>query len=143
LCGKFCDDDAQCGGPGGICLRTLNDANQDPIPDVTICTESCDPATSMGCPSVGTSCQFGREQMGQLRFFTICLASGAGMQGAACVGNENCAPTFGCFNDGVSDMCLKYCKVDAPNCPAGTKCVEITINMDPIVIGSEQYGACI
>jgi hypothetical protein len=143
LCGKFCDDDSQCGGPGGICIRALNDGNGDPIPGAVLCTESCDPSTSMGCPGAGTSCQLGREDMGQMRFFTLCLASGAGMQGAACMGNVDCAPSFGCFNDGVSDMCLKYCKVASPSCPAGTQCAAITIGMEQVFIENEQYGACI
>lgn len=143
VCAKYCADDAQCGGPGGLCIRTLNDANGDPIPDVLLCTESCDPATNMGCPAQATSCQLGKEQDGQLRFFTLCLASGAGTQGASCMANADCAPTFGCFNDGVSDMCLKYCKINAPNCPAGAQCIEITIGMEPVFIGNEQYGACI
>jgi hypothetical protein len=142
MCAKACDDDAQCGGPGGLCIRELGDGNGGSIPDVLLCTESCDPSTSAGCPAKGTGCQVGREEAGQGRFFTVCAASGAGKQGASCMSNADCAPSFGCFSDGISKQCMKNCKVASPSCPAGTQCYEITVEMELVMIGNEQYGAC-
>jgi hypothetical protein len=136
-CGKFCDDDADCEAPGGLCLLTLNDGNGGEIPNVTICTDNCDPTTNVGC-AVG-SCQLFKENMGLMRDLTLCVESGAGMQGAACVDNADCAPKFGCFNDGMNDLCLKWCKVNQPNCPAGTACLAL---QDPPILGNVEYGVC-
>ena len=142
-CTKFCDGDADCVAPGGLCIIGLNDANQNPLPGVTLCTENCDPTTNIGCPAAGTSCVVGQEQGGQMRFFTRCLGSGAGHQGATCVSNVDCAPKFGCFTttNPAAVKCLKNCKVSAPNgCPAGTKC---TFFQPAELVGAEEYGACL
>jgi hypothetical protein len=142
-CNKFCDSDADCAAPGGLCLIGLNDANQNPIPGVTLCTENCDPTTNVGCPAAGTSCVVGQEQAGQMRFFSRCLGSGAGQQNAVCASNVDCAPKFGCFNtmNPVATKCLKNCKKSAPNgCPAGTTCQYF---QPPELVGAEEYGACL
>ncbi len=139
-CGKFCAKDADCAAPGGLCLLTLNDGAGGEIPNVKMCTDNCNPSTNTGCATGG--CQILREQDGLMRFLTLCGESGPGTQGAPCVDNTDCAPTFGCFNDGTSDICLKWCNVAAPNCPGLTTCLEATINGDPPVLGNTQYGVC-
>lgn len=142
-CNKFCDSDADCVAPGGLCLIGLNDPNQNPIPGVTLCTESCDPTTNIGCPAAATSCQVGSESGGQMRFFTRCLGAGAGKQGTTCASSADCAPKFGCFNttNPMAVKCLKHCKASAPNgCPAGTQCV---FSQPPELVGAEEYGACL
>jgi hypothetical protein len=143
-CSKFCDSDADCTAPGGLCIIGLNDANMNPIPGVTLCTENCDPTTNLGCPVGGTSCQVAQENGGQMRFLTHCTASGASQQGATCASSADCAPKFNCYQTSdapVVKQCLKNCKASAPNgCPAGTACLFFTT---PEVIGNEEYGACL
>src|SRR5207249_9846968 len=120
-CDKFCETDADCTAPGGLCLLTLNDGMGGSIPDVTLCTENCDPTTNMGCIA-GTGCQLEQELMGQMRFLTQCTPIGQKTQGQSCDPMQwECAATYGCFNTGV-DVCLKYCNVNAPSCPANTVC---------------------
>ena len=142
-CNEFCDDDADCQAPGGLCIRTLNDGMGGSIPDVTLCTEGCDPTTSAGCPVSGTSCQLGKEAMGQMRFFTFCSGAGTKTQMQACVpANDECAPSFGCFNIGTmaspDNVCLKYCKVFGAPCPGLALCQDIGAT-----IGPDSYGACL
>ena len=142
-CAKFCDSDADCTGPGGLCIIGLNDANMNVIPGVTLCTENCDPTTSIGCPVAGTSCEVVQENGGQMRVLTHCIGSGAGQQGDTCVSSADCAPKFNCFNttNPMAVKCLKNCKASAPNgCPAGTSCKFFAT---PELIGGEEYGACL
>jgi hypothetical protein len=142
ICEKYCDDDSQCEAPGGLCLLTLNDGMGGDIAGVTLCTENCDPSSATSC-AAGAGCHVARESMGQMRFFTVCSGTGAGMQNAACMDNGDCAPSFGCFNTGMTEVCLKYCKVNSPSCPGAAQCVPVQVNMEDVVIGSEQYGACL
>lgn len=142
-CAKFCDSDADCTAPGGLCIIGLNDANNNVIPGVTLCTENCDPTTSIGCPVAGTSCEVVQEAAGQMRFLTHCTAAGAGQQNDPCVSSADCAPKFNCFNTTMPSAvkCLKNCKASAPNgCPAGTTCKFFAV---PELVGVEKYGACL
>jgi hypothetical protein len=115
-CVKYCSTDSNCTAPGGLCIITLNDGSSGQIPGVTLCTENCDPSTNTGCPVAGTACGLAQESMGQMRLLTRCSDSGSGTQGAACVDDGDCAPTYGCFNAGTT-QCLKYCKVGGAACP--------------------------
>lgn len=135
-CMKFCSIDSNCTAPGGLCTITLNDGSSGQIPGVTLCSENCDPTTNTGCLVSGSACHLGKEPAGQMRYFSRCGGSGAGTQGAACTNDEQCAPTFGCFNSGTK-KCLKYCKVGGAACPGGLTCASIG------VIGGTEYGACL
>lgn len=138
-CGEFCKTDAQCDGPGGLCVVGLNDGNGNPISGVSLCSENCNPTTNSGCIS-GTGCTFGQEQAGQMRFFTACRAIGSGTQGATCMTNADCAATYGCINTGTK-QCMKYCTVGS-TCAGGAACSPISINGTNIEIGGVQYGIC-
>lgn len=144
MCSKFCDSDAQCQAPGGLCVFTLNDGSGGTVPGVTLCSDNCDPITNTGCGVSGTSCFLGQEASGQQRFFTYCYGAGSSTQGALCPNGTECAATYGCFNTGVSDQCLKWCNVNAPSCPGATSCQTLTdANGASIVIGNITYGACL
>lgn len=144
VCEKFCDDDSQCQAPGGLCVLKLNDGMGGTLAGVTLCSENCDPTNPLTCPVAGTGCHPAQEAAGQMRFFTTCGGAGAGAQGASCVDNGDCAAGSGCFNTGgPSLICLQYCKVNAPVCPGATQCVPIQVNMVDIVVGNDQYGACL
>jgi len=135
-CMKYCSTDSNCTAPGGLCIITLNDGSSGQIPGVTLCTENCDPSTNTGCPVAGTACGLAQESMGQMRLLTRCGGSGVGTQGASCVDDTDCAPTFGCFNAGTT-QCLKYCKVGGAACPGGATCTSLGM------IGNTTYGACL
>ncbi|MEO7328344.1 MAG: hypothetical protein ABI193_07185 [Minicystis sp.] len=143
-CVKFCDKDAECQAPGGLCLLTLNDGNNGSIPGVTLCTENCNPAKNTGCPVAGTACQLLRENGGQMRFLTRCGNAGAGMQNGFCASSDDCAPKFGCFNTDPNDpnanACFKWCEVNGvQSCPGGTICNAL---QTPILVGNVEYGVC-
>ena len=141
---KFCDVDAECQAPGGLCLLTLNDGMGGSIQDVTICTENCNPAKNTGCPVAGTACQLLSENGGQMRFLTRCGDTGVAMQNAPCASSDDCAPKFGCFNTDPADpnanACFKWCEVNGVQaCPAGTVCNALDT---PILVGNDEYGVC-
>jgi hypothetical protein len=138
-CMAFCEDDNDCVAPGGLCVVTLSDGMGGSIPDATLCTENCNPISNVGCPVAGTSCQVGQESTGLMRFLTFCTEAGNKTQYALCNPSANdCAPGYGCFNDGIDDLCLKYCDFgNGGVCPAGASCFDIQVQ-----IGNTFYGAC-
>jgi len=143
-CGEFCSTDAQCTAPGGLCVTKLSDGSGGQVAGVTLCSDNCNATTNVGC-AAGTGCTFGREAAGQMRLYTTCREAGSGTQNASCTDDTDCAATYGCFNTGSADVCLKYCNVNAPSCPAGASCTPITIGADAVevIIGNVTYGACL
>lgn len=141
LCRKYCDSDNECAG--GLCILQLKDPNNPPdgvLPDITLCTQTCDPVTSVGCPSgQSLGCQLYKEQDGQMRVFTLCAGAGNGGQLAACTTNDQCQAGFACFTVNMATQeCLKYCKVNNPVCPGGVACQDIGL-----VYNGVAYGACL
>lgn len=140
MCNRFCNADSDCAG--GLCLYTLDDGTGGSIPGVTICSTPCNAATRAGCPS-GTACRIFQESMGAMRYFTDCSAPiGAGGQGSACTGAEDCQAGFGCV--GTPGQCLQWCtgigaSGSAGGCPTGLFCYGFTT---PLTVGSTTYGVC-
>ena len=138
-CLEFCDTDMMCNAPGGLCVIELNDGKGGTIPNAKLCSDNCDPATSVGCPVPNTSCQLGFDDVG-MRFFTMCRGQGAGTQGASCTTNDDCAQTYGCINLNMVPTCLKYCNVSGgSSCPGATLCNPLN---PAAQIGATEYGAC-
>jgi hypothetical protein len=144
FCGKFCAADSDCEAPGGICFYKLDDGNGGDVPDVTLCTENCDPISNSGCTVASTACQVASEADGLQRIFTVCAPAGTATQGALCPIGDECAPSYGCFLTPTA-TCLKWCVVGvAGGCPGGTACNELQNgNGDPLNINGIQYGACL
>ncbi|MEZ4299730.1 MAG: hypothetical protein R3B70_32575 [Polyangiaceae bacterium] len=142
VCTSYCDADNQCNG--GLCLIQLNDP-QNPgslLPNVTLCSDDCDPVTAAGCPAgLGLGCQLGQESTGQMRVFTICGGTGGGGQGASCTDSEDCQAGYGCFtlSDNTQE-CLKYCKPATPACSGGATCLSFN---PQLVYKGVEYGACL
>jgi len=68
----------------------------------------------------------------------VCLQAGTGTEGDACTNSLDCAPTFGCIGFNNVFQCRQFCVVSNPICPSGLTCFPY-----PLVIGNEQYGACV
>jgi hypothetical protein len=136
-CVEFCASDSDCTAPGGLCAVTLNSSSGQ-IPNVTLCSENCDPTTNVGCPVTGMACQVLQESTGLKRSYTRCGAAGTGTQGASCMSTSTCAPTYGCFSiNSNPSTCVKYCKVGGAACPGTATCSPVG------TIGSTGYGICI
>lgn len=137
-CLEFCDADNDCTGPGGICYFTIDDGNGGAVPGAKLCTTNCDPTTNSGCAS-GLGCQAVRD-MTIVDPFTFCAEAGTGGDTAPCAGGfADCAPTFGCFTQNGSNICLKWCKVGVTACGGGLTCQSLA---EPMIIGSTEYGVC-
>jgi hypothetical protein len=141
ICDKFCDTDANCTAPGGLCIIQLNDGTGGSIPNVTLCSANCDPSTNVGCSAPGSSCQLLQESSGLMRTLTDCRGAGTKTYMAACDPTlDECAATYGCFNIGTvampQDVCLKYCKYPNGNCGAQT-CLDLMA-----FVGTTDYGVC-
>ncbi|NUO53252.1 MAG: hypothetical protein HOV80_30765 [Polyangiaceae bacterium] len=140
-CAKFCNSDADCEAPGGLCAVTLNDGMGGTLPDVTLCSTNCS-FTTNGCAVAGTSCQLGIRNMTEP--FTLCAPSGTGTQNTNCVDSSGCAPGFICLTTTAMDeRCFQWCDVNAPACPGGLICQQLEVSAGvPLVIGTTAYGAC-
>lgn len=140
-CAKFCNTDADCEAPGGLCAVTLNDGMGGTLPGVTLCSTNCS-FTTNGCAVPGTSCQLGIRNMTEP--FTLCAPSGTGTQGSTCTDSSGCASGFICLTTTAMDeRCFQWCDVNAPVCPGGLVCQQLEISAGvPLVIGTTAYGAC-
>lgn len=153
-CRKYCDDNDDCAGPGGLCLIELTYGNPAmPIPMApTTCTTDCNPtaATNATCPA-SWACHIYVEDPtpgtpGDETFLTDCDAQGGGAVGATCTGNRSCNAGLDCvtLNPG-GNQCRPTCVCPGGNCAAGTcpggtgSCRGYTM---PPVIGGVTYGVC-
>lgn len=139
-CHRFCASDADCSGPGSVCILTLGDGMGGTVPDVTLCTMSCDPVDNTACPTL-TACTIFRESDGAMRFLTHCRGAGMAGQGAACADDIDCQAGYGCVGPaGGATVCRHWCRVaTGAGCPAGTACQSLAT---PAIIGGVEYGVC-
>ncbi len=130
-CVRFCKDHSQCVAPGGVCTENID--------TITYCTANCDPLTSAGCPG-DWGCHFEYDG-GLARYYTNCVPSGPGGQGAACITDHDCQQNFSCVNVDGQTACLKNCN-DSANSGGGggTSCNGLT---PPATLGAVQYGVCL
>jgi hypothetical protein len=153
-CRKYCDDETDCAGPGGLCLIDLTYGNPAMnIPNAPkTCTTDCNPvaATNATCPA-GWACHIYVEDPtpgtnGDEVFLTDCNVAGGVAIGAACTSNASCNPGSDCvtLNPG-GNQCRPSCLCPSGNCAAGTcpsgsgSCRAYT---NPPIIGGVTYGVC-
>lgn len=148
-CARYCDDDDDCPGPGGLCILPVLFQNV-PIPGVKICTTDCSPmdAASAACPA-GWGCHLYQEGDGARRWLTNCDPPPAmgGALGDACTRAQDCASGLDCVNDGtgMGRRCRPYCTCPGGDCtmgvcPAGTG---TCWNYAPAAtVGAVTYGRC-
>lgn len=157
-CRKYCDDDDDCAGPGGLCIIDLTYGNPPmPIPGAPVtCTTDCIPTavTNPTCPPSWACHIFiddptpGAPDSGDERYLSDCLAppqSGGGV-GAACTSNQACAAGLDCVTlTPGGQQCRPTCECPSGNCAAGTcptgsgTCRGFA---PPVVIGTATYGTC-
>jgi hypothetical protein len=132
-CHAYCDSDMDCQGGGGKCLMTINGdmGNQ------MFCSDNCDPVSSVGCNVPGSKCIGSLTTMNV--GFSVCVGSGSGTQGQPCSLPNNCAAGFQCVNDGMTDLCARYCNMASPQCMGIEQCIGFNT---PLLIGSIEYGVC-
>jgi hypothetical protein len=157
-CRKYCDDEMDCAGPGGVCLIELTYGNPPmmiPMAPKT-CTTDCNPTatTNATCPA-NWACHIYVQDptpggmTGDETFLTDCDAPGGGAVGATCASNRDCGASRDCvtLNPG-GPQCRPTCVCPNGNCAAGMcpggtgSCRGYTT---PVVIGGPggtTYGAC-
>lgn len=148
-CARYCDDDDDCAGPGGLCILPVL-FNNTPIPGVKICTTDCNPmdAVSAACPT-NWACHLFQEGDGLRRWLTNCeqLPATPGTVGAVCARAADCAGGLDCVNDGtgIGRRCRPQCLCPGGDCTAGT-CPAGTgtcWNYAPsATVGAVTYGRC-
>lgn len=139
FCARFCNRDADCtGGPGSLCLLTLDDGSGGALPGVTLCTVSCNATSSAGC-GAGMACAVLQESSGAMRWLTSCRAAGTATTGGACSTDDDCAPGHFCADAGFGNECIRYCTY-----PSGFECSFGSCNAftTPVIVGGTEYGYC-
>ena len=136
-CHKFCEGDADCAPPQGLCALSLTGSGG--ASPITLCSESCDPITNAGCPVAGMKCELSQSQTPPQPWFTLCLASGSTGQGGVCASPDDCAPSLSCFNGAQGLRCMAWCEVASPACPGNLTCGSLN---PQLFVGSVEYGAC-
>jgi len=157
-CRRYCDDDLDCPGAGGLCIIDLTQGTPPmPIPGApATCSTDCVPtaATNVTCPATWACHVFlddptpATPASGDERYLSDCLAPPAtgGGVGATCTGNQACAAGLDCvtLNPGGT-VCRPTCACPGGNCAAGT-CPASTGSCrgfnPPVVIGTATYGTC-
>jgi hypothetical protein len=149
-CRRYCDDDDDCPGAGGLCIVRITTGNPPVyVPDVTTCTTDCAPTQvpSAACPP-SWGCHIAVEAGGAQRFFTDCEPAPptGGNAGDVCVDNGDCRPGLDCITFNMtSKQCRPSCICPGGvcgngTCPPGTgTCRALSPNA---VIGPVTYGSC-
>jgi hypothetical protein len=154
-CRKYCDDDDDCAGPGGICLIKLTYGNPPmDIPNApATCTTDCNPVatTNPTCPTNWACHIYVNDPTpgtaGDESFLTDCAGQGGiGVGGACPNGNSQCNAGLDCINLNPGGLqCHPTCICPGGNCATGTcpsgtgSCRGYTT---PVVIAGTTYGAC-
>lgn len=134
-CLAFCADDGDCDLPGGACDVQLIDDDDEPIPGGTVCTQSCNPVTSNGCPGTW-GCRVEVDH-------TECRPDGPGRHLDLCQGDEDCDAGYGCVEVAGDAVCLRNCRVGVLGVCSGIAGTTCRRYAEPVVIGATEYGACL
>lgn len=73
---------------------------------------------------------------------TVCLEAGSGDLGAACSTVDQCAAGLACAPVYDGRFCVPYCNPEAPDCPAGTMCVDVSLEFDAVIRPSFAVAIC-
>ena len=151
-CRPYCEADAECPGPGGICLTQLvydpdgdsSTDNSEPVrEDAVMCTNHCDATNTDGCPS-GFACHWVlRDADAEVPYYTQCTTPGSGSTGDACDGISDCGVGHTCvFFD--EPQCRRACIVgNGSACTGDTSCTPFSdANVPKPRIGDREYGYC-
>ncbi len=137
VCARFCDTDAGCtAGAGSVCWQRVVDDSGAEIPDITLCTSSCDPVTTAGCPT-GAGCALWREGSGAMQLFTQCRAAGTRGTGQSCTSDVDC--TAGHYCDSGADICVQWCRYPSSAGCGSRSCHPFAT---PLRLGGVEYGYC-
>ncbi len=136
LCEATCAADSDCPSKWGCNLLSgQSDA---------VCMPQCNPvfpqlpdATHVACDP-GVTCQPIAPAGGGA--FTDCLAVAAsGTEGQACTDYTDCAPGYGCIDDGAGPACRAFCRVGQGDCAAGLTCTPL---VPAFADGAVALGNC-
>ncbi|HET6611577.1 MAG TPA: hypothetical protein VFG83_06300 [Kofleriaceae bacterium] len=148
-CYEYCQSNADCQEPGGICFFTVTTGGEAVPGAPKLCSKDCAPekATGNRCPD-GFSCHLYSQTDGP--DFTDCdpPPDSGGGEGAKCdSGQAACKPGLGCFvitrtdsngNKTMTDECRVLCRPGKGDCPTGQTCQDALYT-----IGSQGYSACL
>lgn len=143
-CHEFCETDAECAPPGGRCVYSLDDGSGSTVPNLQMCSTSCNILNGAGCEAAGTACRL-QLLTGDDVPFTNCFNAGTVVYPNSCTTNpDNCVAGSVCWpSSGSGNLCFQWCNVNAPTCPNGTTCTAVdVVEGTPLVLGGISYGLC-
>lgn len=137
-CRPFCNGPlTKCTEPGtGLCV-TIDDENDKPLPNLTVCTVACDPFDPKGV--CGTNSCHWFESQYKPHKISDCNYPGPGILKATCEADRDCAAGLLC----LGQKCEKWCRIgQAGDCAANAKCTDY-FGADAPVIGGVTRGVCL
>jgi hypothetical protein len=157
-CRRWCQDDDDCPGDGGMCILGVTSGGE-PVPNATTCTKHCSPTSEAPpeCPT-GFACHVylydppptGGDDEVSLTDCDPAPATGGGF-GTDCTadGSSACAAGYDCVNYGGDTQCMETCQCPSiGNCTGGVCSSGTCYGYDPPAVvgpipGGVEYGVCI
>lgn len=135
LCFRFCRNDFDCFGNGSLCVYDMAWGDT-VLPDVHVCSKSCDPISNIGCPD-SFACMIYQEPGELNRYLTDCDPhAGTGRDSDPCEADADCAPSFFCMP--TNGTCVRYCVYPTGYCVVGT----CNAFVPTVRLGDKEYGYC-
>lgn len=128
---------AYCGTDGAMCTNAntnycvnLTDNSQNPIPNLLVCHNDCELASSSSCGGGSEGCIY--FDVDKVDCYPV------GTSSTCSSTNPNCAPGNVCVNNGSTYFCAPWCRIGGSDCTSGTCNAFGT----PPTVNSQQYGYC-
>jgi len=139
-CFNFCSTDNDCTAPGGHCVLQLGDGMGGAVPNVSMCSQNCDPTDASSCNVTGLSCQAWVDTPTG-KNYTSCVPSGGIGPGGACPnGDGDCQAGLDCANFTAGPKCAQWCRVGVTVCPGALTCQSFTTPF--LLTPTIEYGVC-
>lgn len=144
-CRPYCGTPrTKCDAPGTELCVEVPDADGKPIPNLSICTVSCDPFDPKGvCGS--NACHWFGSLYAPFKV-SDCNYAGPQQLYQACDADGDCAAGLVCIdhpNQSYGRNCEKWCRIGTPgDCPKGFSCEDF-FGADAPVIGGVKRGVCL
>lgn len=137
-CRPYCNTpQSKCDAPGTELCVSIVDANDKPLPNLNVCTITCDPFDPKGVCGTN-SCHWFEKTYAPAKV-SDCNYPGPGKLKDACKGDSDCQPGLLC----LGSKCEKWCRIGvAGDCASTAKCTDYFM-ADAPVIGGVKRGVCL
>jgi hypothetical protein len=135
----LCGTDANCATNWACLSQSIGTTSL----GYSVCDPHCNPVATFTSDGTHQGCSTGQrcDPLFNVAGQTFCSSpAGAGLQGATCTTNADCAANYLCTApSGQATTCRQFCRVGFSDCLGGLTCYAFTT---PEYDGSQQIGVC-